>query len=51
VDAIRSNGFSLDQLEEPSTDLEINTELFDDLNKALVELYDLKVDKALLDLY
>jgi len=51
VDAIRISGHTLEQLEVPNSDLEIDEDLFNELNEALEELYDLKVDKELLQLY
>ncbi len=51
VDEIRSKGYTLKEMEDLNTDIDLDTELLNALNKALDELYETKVESSLLDLY
>lgn len=51
VDEIRSKGFTLKEMEELKTEIDLDTELLNALNKALDELYETKVEQSLLSLY
>ncbi|MBV6644432.1 MAG: hypothetical protein KI790_03230 [Cyclobacteriaceae bacterium] len=48
---IRELGLKLGDFEDPSDDLELSAELMTDLNTALDELYQLKVEESLLVRY
>ncbi|MEP0984183.1 hypothetical protein [Ekhidna sp.] len=48
VDAIRSKGHTLKEMEDLNPDVEMDDELMDQLNDALSELYDMKVDENVL---
>lgn len=48
VDVIRGKGLNLNQMEDLNPDVEIDDELLDELNKALFEYYQMKVDEHVL---
>lgn len=48
VDVIRSKGHTLKEMEDLNPDVEMDDELMDQLNAALLELYDMKVDETVL---
>ncbi len=51
VDEIRSKGHTLKEMEELKSEIDLDTELLNALNKALDELYETKVEQSLLSLY
>ncbi len=51
VDKIRSKGHTLKEMEDLTTDIDLDTELLNALNKALEDLYETKVEESLLTLY
>ncbi|MEO9871277.1 hypothetical protein [Ekhidna sp.] len=48
VDNIRSKGYTLNEMEDLSPDIDIDEELLDALNVALSDLYEMTVDESLL---
>lgn len=48
VDEIRSKGHTLKEMEDLTTDIDLDTELLNALNKALDALYEMKVEESLL---
>jgi hypothetical protein len=48
TDLIREKGHTLKQMEDLDPDIEMDEELLEALNNALSELYEMKVDDALL---
>ena len=51
VDQIRAKGHTLKEMEDLTTDIDLDTELLNALNKALEDLYETQVEVSLLDLY
>ncbi len=48
ITPLREKGISLSQIENADPDFELDQELFDLLNTALSELYDMKVEESIL---
>ena len=48
VDIIRSKGHTLKEMEDLTSDIDLDEELLEALNVALHELYELKVDESML---
>lgn len=48
TDIIRSKGLTLKDMEDLTTDIDLDTELLNALNAALDELYEMKVEESLL---
>lgn len=51
VDEIRAKGHTLKEMEDLTTEIDLDTELLNALNKALDELYQTQVEQSLLTLY
>ena len=51
VDLLRSHGLSLKQMENPDPDFDLPEDLLEQLNEALMQLYELSVDESLLIRY
>ncbi|MEQ9404658.1 MAG: hypothetical protein RIM99_13790 [Cyclobacteriaceae bacterium] len=50
VDDVRKKGYTLKEMEDLTTDIDLDTELLNALNKALDELYETKVEQSLLSI-
>lgn len=48
VDEVRGKGYTLKEMEDLKTDIDLDTELLNALNKALEELYEMQVEDSLL---
>ena len=49
LDVVRSKGYTLKEMEELETDIEIDNELLEALNGALFDYYEMKVDESELE--
>ena len=50
VDEIRGKGHTLKEMEDLDTDIDLDTDLLNALNKALDDLYETKIEESLLSL-
>lgn len=50
MDDVRKKGYTLKEMEDLTTDIDLDTELLNALNKALDELYETKVEQSLLSI-
>lgn len=48
VDEVRSKGYTLKEMEELASEIDLDTELLNALNKALDELYEMEIEESLL---
>lgn len=48
VDEVRKKGYSLKEMEELASEIDLDTELLNALNKALDELYEMEIEESLL---
>lgn len=48
VDEVRKKGYTLKDMEDLTTDIDLDTELLNALNKALDDLYETKIEQSLL---
>lgn len=51
VNEIRDKGLNLKQMEDPNPDFNLDDDLLESLNRALMELYELSVEESLLIRY
>lgn len=51
VNEVRAKGLTLKQMEEPNPDFDLDEDLFEALNNALAQLYELSVEESLLIRY
>ena len=51
MDIVRENGYTIKEMENPGTEIDLEPELLNALTHALDELYEVRVEENLLSLY